>query len=244
MGSLMHVARSGIVTGRSGTAIAQFIAVIDPLRKSAETLTLPELIEEVLERSRLKDHYAAEKDGQDRLENLNELINAAALFAEDFEHGLEPAGEAQEDVADIGRHARAADPRGLPLAREPGGGRARGGRGPGRAAAHDGALGEGPGVLRGVHVGPRGRALPAREQHARGRRHRGGAPPHVRRHHARAPAPVPLVCRQPHAARPAALRHRVALRRGDPAAAVQVDRAAREAVREPRAGPLAAAAAP
>ncbi len=63
---------------------------------------MPELIEEVIERSRLKDHYAAEKDGQDRLENLQELYNAAALFAEDFEHGLEPAGEAQEDVADAG----------------------------------------------------------------------------------------------------------------------------------------------
>jgi DNA helicase-2/ATP-dependent DNA helicase PcrA len=102
MGSLMHAARAGIVGGRSGTAIAQFIALIDSLRKSAETLTLPELIEETLDKSRLKDHYAAEKDGQDRLENLNELINAAALFADDFEHGLEPAGESQEDVAGAG----------------------------------------------------------------------------------------------------------------------------------------------
>ena len=99
MGSLMHVARSGIVAGRSGAAIAQFIAVIDALNKAAERLALPELIEEVLDKSRLKDHYAAEKDGQDRLENLHELINAAALFAEDFEHGVEPAGESQEDVA-------------------------------------------------------------------------------------------------------------------------------------------------
>jgi len=102
MGSLMHIARTGIVSGRSGSAIAQFVAIIDALRKSAETLSLPELIEETLEKSRLKDHYAAEKDGQDRLENLNELINAAALFADDFEHGLEPAGEAQEDVAGVG----------------------------------------------------------------------------------------------------------------------------------------------
>jgi ATP-dependent DNA helicase UvrD/PcrA len=102
MGSLMHAARTGIVGGRSGTAIAQFLALIDALRKSAETLTLPELIEETLDKSRLKDHYAAEKDGQDRLENLNELINAAALFADDFEHGLEPAGESQEDVAGVG----------------------------------------------------------------------------------------------------------------------------------------------
>jgi DNA helicase II / ATP-dependent DNA helicase PcrA len=101
MGSLMHVARSGLVTGRSGTAIAQFIAIIDELRKSSETLALPELIEEVLERSRLKEHYGAERDGQDRLENLNELANAAALFAEDFEHGLEPAGEAQDDVTAV-----------------------------------------------------------------------------------------------------------------------------------------------
>jgi ATP-dependent DNA helicase UvrD/PcrA len=101
MGSFMHAARSGIVTGRSGAAIAQFIAIIDAIRKSAETLALPELIEEILEGSRLKDHYGAEKDGQDRLENLNELINAAALFAEDFEHGLEPAGEAREDVAQV-----------------------------------------------------------------------------------------------------------------------------------------------
>ncbi len=102
MGSLMHAARSGIVTGRSGTALAQFVAVIEGLRKSAETLTLPELVEETIEVSRLKDHYAAEKEGQDRVENLQELYNAAALFAEDFEHGLEPAGEAQEDVAAAG----------------------------------------------------------------------------------------------------------------------------------------------
>jgi superfamily I DNA/RNA helicase len=102
MGSLMHAARAGIVSGRSGTALAQFTTLIEGLRKSAETLRLPELIEEMLERSNLKQHYAAERDGQDRVENLNELINAATLFADEFEHGLEPAGEAQEDVADLG----------------------------------------------------------------------------------------------------------------------------------------------
>ena len=102
MGSLMHVARAGIVSGRSGASLAAFVAVIDGLRQSAETLRLPELIEEMLERSHLKEHYAAEKDGQDRLENLHELINAATLFADEFEHGLEPAGEAEEDVANLG----------------------------------------------------------------------------------------------------------------------------------------------
>jgi superfamily I DNA/RNA helicase len=98
MGSFMHVARSGLVTGRSGAALAQFVAMIDALRQSSETLRLPELIEEILERSQLTAYYTAEKDGQDRVDNLNELINAATLFAEDFEHGVEPAGESQEDV--------------------------------------------------------------------------------------------------------------------------------------------------
>src|SRR4029079_9929677 len=65
-------------------------------------LRLPELIEEVLEQSRLKEHYGAEKDGQDRLENLNKLINAATLFAAELAQGLEPAGESQEDVANAG----------------------------------------------------------------------------------------------------------------------------------------------
>ncbi len=102
MGSLMHASRAGIVTGRSGAALGQFLTVIDGLRKSSESLRLPELVEEAVERSRLKDHYAAEKDGTERLENLNELINAATLFAEDFEHGVEPAGEAQVDVAAVG----------------------------------------------------------------------------------------------------------------------------------------------
>ena len=101
MGSYMHVARSGMVSGRSGAALGQFVAMVDALRKSAETLRLPELIEEILERSQLKAYYTAEKDAQDRLENLHELVNAAALFAEDFEHGVEPAGESQDDVAAV-----------------------------------------------------------------------------------------------------------------------------------------------
>ncbi|QJR13387.1 UvrD-helicase domain-containing protein [Usitatibacter palustris] len=102
--SLMSAARAGVVSGRSGTAIAQFIAIIDLLRTASENLRLPELIEEVLERSNLAAHYAAERDGQDRVENLHELVNAATLFAEEFEHGETPAGEAEADVAPVGTH--------------------------------------------------------------------------------------------------------------------------------------------
>jgi DNA helicase-2/ATP-dependent DNA helicase PcrA len=102
--SLLKAARLGIVGGRSGTAIAQFVAMIDKFAESSQTLRLAELAEEMLERSALKAHYAAEKDGQDRLENLNELINAATLFAEEFEHGETPAGESEVDVPPAGTH--------------------------------------------------------------------------------------------------------------------------------------------
>jgi DNA helicase-2/ATP-dependent DNA helicase PcrA len=45
----------------------------------------------VIEASGLADYYRADKEGADRLENLNELINAAALFSE--ENGAEESEE-------------------------------------------------------------------------------------------------------------------------------------------------------
>ena len=101
LGSLARAAKAGAVPGRGGVAITGFMAIVERLRVASETLMLPELIDEVLAASGLKDHYAAERDGQDRVENLNELVNAATLFNEEFETGVEPAGEAQEDVAPV-----------------------------------------------------------------------------------------------------------------------------------------------
>jgi DNA helicase II / ATP-dependent DNA helicase PcrA len=102
--SLMKAAQAGAVSGRSGSGLAGFVAMVDALRKSSETLRLPELIEEVFDKSKLKDHYAAERDGQDRVENLNELVNAATLFAEEFDRGELPAGESAADVPPAGTH--------------------------------------------------------------------------------------------------------------------------------------------
>jgi DNA helicase II / ATP-dependent DNA helicase PcrA len=102
--SLMKAAKAGAVSGRSGTGIAAFVAMVEHLRQSSETLRLPELLEEVFDKSKLKDHYAAERDGQDRVENLNELVNAATLFAEEFDRGELPAGESPADVPPAGTH--------------------------------------------------------------------------------------------------------------------------------------------
>src|SRR5258705_2626565 len=54
MGSLMHVAKAGVVSGRSGSALIAFTTIIEALKISTEKLPLAELVEEILERSRLK----------------------------------------------------------------------------------------------------------------------------------------------------------------------------------------------
>jgi DNA helicase-2/ATP-dependent DNA helicase PcrA len=43
-------------------------------------LLLPEVIDRIIDRSGLRQHYLTDKEGQDRLENLDELINAATGF--------------------------------------------------------------------------------------------------------------------------------------------------------------------
>ena len=104
--SLYNAAAS--LTGKAGTAVGQFIRLIEGLRVETAGLTLPEVIDHLLDRSGLRQHYQAEKDGQDRLENLEELVNAAATFAEDPEavHNIDrETGEATSLLADFLAHA-------------------------------------------------------------------------------------------------------------------------------------------
>lgn len=68
------------VGGAAGTKLQGFVAKIDVLREETEGKTLRQTIERVLEVSGLIDHYVNEKEGQDRIENLKELINAAESF--------------------------------------------------------------------------------------------------------------------------------------------------------------------
>src|SRR5512139_3125613 len=63
--------------------MAGFARLIEEIKQATRDLPLPEAIDHVIEASGLADYYRADKDGADRLENLNELINAAALFAEE-----------------------------------------------------------------------------------------------------------------------------------------------------------------
>ena len=46
-------------------------------------LPLPEVVEHVVARSGLIEHYKTEREGADRVENLAELVNAAAAFTDE-----------------------------------------------------------------------------------------------------------------------------------------------------------------
>jgi ATP-dependent DNA helicase UvrD/PcrA len=79
------------LSGKAGTAIASFVRIIDSLRAETQELPLPETVEVMLEKSGLVAHYKAERDGADRVENLNELVNAAAAFVSEAEEHDLPA---------------------------------------------------------------------------------------------------------------------------------------------------------
>jgi DNA helicase-2/ATP-dependent DNA helicase PcrA len=71
---------AGAVAGKGGGNLAGFNALIDSLREDTRGRTLREIIELMLQRSGLTDFYRIDKEGQDRLENLDELVNAAEAF--------------------------------------------------------------------------------------------------------------------------------------------------------------------
>ncbi|PKO30764.1 MAG: DNA helicase II [Betaproteobacteria bacterium HGW-Betaproteobacteria-9] len=104
-GCSLHDAVSA-VTGRAGAAIGGFVAKLDVLRERSVGMTLSEIIELVLDHSGLVEHYRAEREGQDRVENLEELVSAAKSFV-----GIEGFGR---DAV-----ARTVDAQGQPLTQSP-----------------------------------------------------------------------------------------------------------------------------
>ncbi len=68
------------VPGKAGANLAAFVALVDVLREQTQGLPLRGIIEQMLESSGLLQHYRTEKEGADRIENLQELVNAAESF--------------------------------------------------------------------------------------------------------------------------------------------------------------------
>jgi DNA helicase-2/ATP-dependent DNA helicase PcrA len=78
-GCSLHDAVSA-VPGKAGANLGAFVAKIDVLREQTAGLTLREIIELVLDHSGLIEHYRLDREGVDRIENLEELVNAAESF--------------------------------------------------------------------------------------------------------------------------------------------------------------------
>jgi DNA helicase-2/ATP-dependent DNA helicase PcrA len=70
----------GAVAGKGGVNLQAFVALIDAMREKTRGLTLRDIIEHMLHASGLVDFYKTDKEGKDRLENLEELVNAAEAF--------------------------------------------------------------------------------------------------------------------------------------------------------------------
>ena len=69
-----------LIGGKAGINIGAFVAKIDVLREKTQGSTLREIIELLLDHSGLIEHYKADREGADRIENLEELVNAAESF--------------------------------------------------------------------------------------------------------------------------------------------------------------------
>jgi DNA helicase-2/ATP-dependent DNA helicase PcrA len=79
---------------RAAGALRGFFALIDKLAADIAPLPLEEQVRHVIQASGLRDHHAKEKDhkGEARVENLDELVNAAEGFAPESDDGLTPLG--------------------------------------------------------------------------------------------------------------------------------------------------------
>jgi len=88
--------------GKAGANLSAFVAKLDVWREQTQGLTLREIIELVLEHSGLVEHYRADREGADRIENLEELVNAAESFVslEGFGRDAEALEPPSNAVAD------------------------------------------------------------------------------------------------------------------------------------------------
>jgi DNA helicase-2/ATP-dependent DNA helicase PcrA len=107
---------AGSLTPRASGALRPFLTLIREQRALLQDMALPDLTAQVIEASGLPEHYKKAKDGRgvDRIENLDELVNASRRFSNDLQdeegnalvaflsHAALEAGEAQADQFEDG----------------------------------------------------------------------------------------------------------------------------------------------
>jgi DNA helicase-2/ATP-dependent DNA helicase PcrA len=80
------------LAARAASALTGFCATIEQLAEETRGLPLAEQVQAMLDRSGLVAHYKQEKGekGEGRVENLEELVNAASEYAHEDTEGLDP----------------------------------------------------------------------------------------------------------------------------------------------------------
>ena len=86
-----------MTSGAGGSRLLQFVMLIELMRQNSARLPLSESIDDVIGRSGLMTHYEQEREGQERIENLKELVNAALAFQ--AEGGIDAATPASVGLA-------------------------------------------------------------------------------------------------------------------------------------------------
>ncbi|HEU4844159.1 MAG TPA: UvrD-helicase domain-containing protein [Burkholderiaceae bacterium] len=93
------------VAGKAGSALGGFVRLIEGARFETQQMALPELVRVTLEMSGLLTHYQSEKEGADRIENLEQMVSAATQFVSEEGYGqgapahLGPKAQAQAGEA-------------------------------------------------------------------------------------------------------------------------------------------------
>src|SRR5687767_5617962 len=92
-----------LMKAADGSKAAVFKRLIEDLRGQTQGLPLKEVVEAVIAKSGLIEHYKTEREGADRIENLEELVNAAAAFTE--EERMNESGETIDPLTAFLTHA-------------------------------------------------------------------------------------------------------------------------------------------
>ncbi len=76
------------LTGKAGANLGAFLGLLEKMRVETQHFNLPQTVEYVTRVSGLIDYYLTEREGQDRIDNLHELMNAATAFVNEAGYGL------------------------------------------------------------------------------------------------------------------------------------------------------------
>ena len=90
----------GALAGKGGANLQAFVAKVDAMREATRGLTLRQIIEHMLEASGLVEFYKTDKEGRERLENLEELVNAAEGFVTQEGFGKDAVALPVDETAD------------------------------------------------------------------------------------------------------------------------------------------------